>query len=439
MNDLRTRAKAFYNAFDFDQPINFGQDDLIGSDQAQPAAMYVERLHGIEESVDPVVELADQIDFSQGNGAYLFSGNRGSGKTTELMRLARAMRGAGYELFYVDISEHLTMTAPIELSGLLIAMLGALGEKARSRFGQDFGKGGFFERAWEMLRAEVGLDDMPPGTRELRAALLQSPALLAELQRRLRPRQHVLVELARQFVVETINLVRIQRNEPYRKILLLVDSLEHVRAVGGGDEEVFAAMARLFAQPDLLRMPGINVVYTVPAYLQLLSPGVGSTFAGGRVFTLPSVHIYERRPNVGEAPEPSERGLAKMLQIVERRHNWHGGFFTAGQVRRLAQNSGGDLRDFFRLLRLAVAQAARIGAQAPNSVFQDAEDALRRDMLPLANDERTWLRKIGRSHQSELGTRDRVSDFARLLHNKQVLAFRNGEDWYAPHPLLRGE
>ena len=89
MSELRAKARILYNALNFDTPVNFGQDELIkglGEDK------YVENLHGAVER-DPVQELANQIDLSDSAGAYLFTGNRGTGKTTELLRLAKILRG----------------------------------------------------------------------------------------------------------------------------------------------------------------------------------------------------------------------------------------------------------------------------------------------------------------------------------------------------------
>jgi hypothetical protein len=84
MSELRARARVLYNALNFDKPVNFGLDELIAGLDADK---YVENLHG-EPLKDPVQELADQIDLSDSAGAYLFTGNRGTGKTTELLRLA---------------------------------------------------------------------------------------------------------------------------------------------------------------------------------------------------------------------------------------------------------------------------------------------------------------------------------------------------------------
>lgn len=91
MDDLRSKAKAFYNALDFDRPINFGLDHLVEPEQALPSSLYVESIHGGNR--DPIAELADRIDFSHSAGAYLFTGNRATGKTTELMRLAKSLTG----------------------------------------------------------------------------------------------------------------------------------------------------------------------------------------------------------------------------------------------------------------------------------------------------------------------------------------------------------
>jgi hypothetical protein len=60
-------------------------------------------------------------------------------------------------------------------------------------------------------------------------------------------------------------------------------------------------------------------------------------------------------------------------------------------------------------------------------------------MLPIADNDRAWLRKIMASHKAELPSLDALPDFARLQEGKYLLHYRNGEDWYDVHPLLRLE
>ena len=130
MSELRARARVLYNALNFDTPVNFGQDELAkGLDRDK----YVESLHGPADR-DPVQELANQIDLSDSAGAYLFTGNRGTGKTTELLRLATILREYDCEVFYADMADYLTLTQRIEVSDFLISVLGAFSEKIADRF-----------------------------------------------------------------------------------------------------------------------------------------------------------------------------------------------------------------------------------------------------------------------------------------------------------------
>jgi hypothetical protein len=138
-------------------------------------------------------------------------------------------------------------------------------------------------------------------------------------------------------------------------------------------------------------------------------------------------------------PQVSEQGLDKLLAIVERRFPGYEEFFEQRQLRRLAQSSGGDLRDFFRMARLAIARAASVGVPLADAVIKHAEDAVRSDMLPIALDDREWLKKIAHSHEAELPDLDHLPGFARLQQGRYILQYRNGEDWYAVHPLLREE
>jgi hypothetical protein len=106
-------------------------------------------------------------------------------------------------------------------------------------------------------------------------------------------------------------------------------------------------------------------------------------------------------------------------------------------MERLAANSGGDLRDFFRLVRLCISQALyQLELPLPDKVLDDAENDLRNDM-PLTDDVKVWLKKIQQSHERELDTLDKLPDFARLTESKYILNYRNGKDWFDVHPLLR--
>lgn len=440
--EIRNRAKSFYNALDLDTPINFGVDDLV--ERCLEQGLYVDHIHGTG-SRDPVEELASHIDFSEGSGSYLFTGNRGTGKTTELLRLAKLLHDFDCEVFYADMSEYITLTQRIEITDFLISVVGAFSEKVDARFNQQTKNEGFFERVLSFLNSDVRFDEVkiPAGPAELKASLHQNPSFKSELQQKTRGLVEQLVRQAREFVNEAVRTVRDERADENKKIVLIIDSVERLRGVGDSKDvgEVFKSAETLFAShADKLRFTGLNTIYTVPPYLSALAGGLGAYYSGGRIYSLPSVHIYQCCPGVGETPKPYTDGLSKMCTIVGRRYPQWEAFFSQAQLERLATNSGGDLRDFFRMLRLAIARAPALNQlPLPDELLSDAEDAVRNDMLPMAADDRGWLKKIMARHKPELPSRDALPEFARLQQGKYVLQYQNGEEWYDVHPLLRAE
>ncbi len=442
MSELRNRAKQFYNQLDFDRPIAFGDEPLVQNGLSD--TLYVKSIHGTGER-DSVQELANQIDFADSAGAYLFTGNRGTGKTTELLRLGEILRSNyGCEVFYADMSDYLNMSQRIEISDFLISILGAFSEKVGERFGEDPGKPGFFERVWSFLQTEVSFTEikLPAGPVELKAALHENPTFRFALQRGMRGNVEQLVKQSREFALEAVLRIRKLRGDDNRKVVLIVDSVERLRGVGDVSDvhEVFKSAETLFAaHADKLRFTGLSVVYTVPPYLQALAGALGASYAGGRIYALPSVHIYQGKPEPGQRPLPYADGLNKLVTIIDKRYPYWHDFFSRGQLLRLAQNSGGDLRDFFRMLRLAVTRSPEAGLPLSDMILSDAEDAVRGDMLPIAKDDGAWLARVTDSHSAELDSLGGLPDFARLQQGKYLLHYRNGEDWYDVHPLLREE
>lgn len=438
--ELRPQVKKCLNALDSRRPIVFGDQPLIQGGEKEE--LYVAGLHGGDK--DLIRTLADRIDFDEGGGTYLFSGNRGTGKTTELMRLAEMLREQGCEVFYVDMAEYLNLTLSVEITDFLISLLGGFSEALENdpRFAQNPSYTGFFERIWLFLQSEVKLESIDlkiGGAVDLKMSLQQDPTFKQKLQAGTRGHVARLVKEARAFVEAAIAEVR-THTAPERKIVLIVDSFERLRGVGDSKDvgEVFKSVETLFSgHADKLHFQSLHLVCTIPPYLSALAGSLAAYYSGGQIYMLPSVHVYERRPQDGDNPIPSVSGLQAMLTIVDKRFPEWSGFFTREQLLRLASNSGGDLRDFFRMIGLCITEALYQPAlPLPDGVIAGAESALRNDM-PLADDDKAWLKKVQKSHERELSNLDRLPIFARLTEGKYILNYRNGDDWFDVHPLLR--
>ena len=123
--------------------------------------------------------------------------------------------------------------------------------------------------------------------------------------------------------------------------------------------------------------------------------------------------------------------------ICQRYAGW-GDVLSRAQLRRVAASSGGDIRDFFRLLAAVLVKARNPAMMlpVPDVVLDDIENAMRREMLPIPDEHKDWLKRIAKSHEAELADMTGLATFAGFLDTRVVLNYRNGRDWYDVHPLL---
>ena len=212
--------------------------------------------------------------------------------------------------------------------------------------------------------------------------------------------------------------------------------MEQIRGLGSEAGKVYETVADLFcAHVDNLHIPLLHVVYNVPPYLNALAPSMGQILGGNSIANLPSVHIRNRDGS------PDDKGLSIMSDIVSRRCQDYLNIFTKDHINRMAKATGGNFRNFFRLLRDCLTKAATATSTFPvsDSIITDAESNLCRDMLPIAEEDKVWLRKIAKSKNTELVSIDKLPQLARFFDAHLVLNYRNSEDWYCIHPLLERE
>src|SRR5688500_6447093 len=75
---------------------------------------------------DPVKRLARPIEFALGQSVQLFSGFRGSGKSTELHRLRKHLSESGdYKVVLCDIEDYINLSQSVDIVDFLLAVAGA--------------------------------------------------------------------------------------------------------------------------------------------------------------------------------------------------------------------------------------------------------------------------------------------------------------------------
>ena len=166
--------------------------------KAEDRALYVPVYDQVAPEEDPVRLLANQIRRSRTRStAHLFSGYRGSGKSTELRRLQNLLTDAGYEVFFLDMDGYLDPHTTVGIGDYLLDIAGAFDDELRKRPAgapptESFWDrlGGWFDK-WQInvdeLSGEIGIDAGISAKIGFKATLKENPDFRRALERKTCP------------------------------------------------------------------------------------------------------------------------------------------------------------------------------------------------------------------------------------------------------------
>jgi hypothetical protein len=80
-------------------------------------------IYSCEGAEDPIAKLQTHIEWTTVESVQLFSGYRGTGKTTELFRLRTQLEEKGYLVVYANALEYISPADPIDIATLLRSRL----------------------------------------------------------------------------------------------------------------------------------------------------------------------------------------------------------------------------------------------------------------------------------------------------------------------------
>lgn len=402
---------------------------------------YVPGLHGIPEE-DVISALLEEILTRPALESHLFyfTGQRGTGKSTELRRLEQLLLDERAQVIRFDSLDFMTATEKVTVESILLLVTAGLAAWADENYKQDFLTAGAWSRFANWLQTDVELTEV--SAQGLKLKLKEQQVTVAEKIRNLStPLEWT--KKVQAFAGEIVDFIR-ERTKRER-VVVIVDSLERLRGVSGADQDaMFAHVVTAFAGDfDRLRIPGASVVYSVPPYLALLADVRNfvtcHALASVRVYAKPIAngsHTDNRR-------QPRPEGLGKMRGLIERRYAEWAKVLQASALDALAQASGGDLRHFMqRLVSGVVGQAQfaldRLPLSAQDAIVQRVIDENRGETERLTvKSEWPLLAEIAHSHNAiALDRGDSLRTLARLFDTRVILNYRNGAEWFDIHPLL---
>ena len=390
-----------------------------------------------------VRELGHQITRSKKPTCQLYSGHRGVGKTTELLRLRDFLEGKGYKVVYFAVDDEDVETQDAEYADILFACTKNLVQAVSLRDRNPLVE--WMRDRWQLLKdlavTEVAFDSLSFEQQisqfsKITASVRAVPNVRRELRARLNESTPSLLVALNSFIDEA----KAQMPSECKGIAIIVDNLDRISENNLDSRNNFDEI--YLNRSELMRGLNCHVIYTVPIQM-IYSPRVTRLEDNyGRPDVLPMVMVKSR------AGETNEAGLDKLREIICRRlanidpqlPNYIDGYvFDSAQTRRrLCLMSGGHMRVLMLLLQKSMdwMDELPITAEAAQIAIEDQRDTYSKARISPSR----W-EVLARTHLTKQFESD--EDSLLLLLNRCLLEYRERgaeglRSWCDVHPLLEG-
>lgn len=382
-----------------------------------------------------VEQLIEPIELIPESTCQLFSGFSGTGKSTELRSLRHLLDRRGYSVLFIEAQNYHSLHRELAIEDLMVILAGAFGDALGERLGEDVIKEGFWQRLVSFLRQDLHLSDakIPLGVADLKIGIGHGKPFWEEIRQTLALSLGKLRDKVHDFIRRSV--AQLKEAEPNTKgVVFIVDNLERLRAPAGQFQQVMESVNRVLSDySSFLRLPDCHVIYTVPPYVQLVSPSLNEHY-NGQSFVLPAIKVTE----AGLPLRAYEPGIQALRELVAKRLPLGRLFADEETLETLIINSGGHVRTLISFLEKLLLKARTSG-------LPFAESDVARVIAPFR--ERSRLRMGVRGSKIlarilERGTLDGIeaeqhATLAGLMDEYLVLCYLNGENRYEVHPLIR--
>lgn len=429
--------KKLFNAFDPFRP-------LAASD---PAYVDCREVRGDEEIT---VDLGREILMSDRVTCQLYTGHRGAGKSTELLRLKQHLEGNGFRVVYFAADQDDIDAEDAQYTDILLACTRNLLKELRGPE-QNPVRRWFESRSTELrelLGSEVQLENLSMDAQisafaKLTATVKASPQTRTKIRQMVEAHTVSLLAALNEFVLEAMKATPQLTPE---RLVVIADNLDRiVPVISGPESDEKSNHDRIFIdRSEQLKGLNCHVIYTVP--ISLVYSGRATDLRdnyGADPQALPMVMV--RQPD-GVRYEP---GLEKIKEVIRARVYGMAGvnrdwclaeriFDGEETLDNLCLMSGGHLRNLMLLMQEATKRTAvlPIAKKAVLRAMTEARSTYRNTVY-----EQQWklLAEVAQTKQVR-----NDAAYRELLFNRCILEYRavdgDGElrAWYDVHPLIQG-
>lgn len=389
---------------------------------------------------DVLVELGKTIRFSEKPTCQLYTGHRGGGKSTELLRLKQYLENKGCTVVYFSAEDEDVNPEDVEYTDILLACTRHLLEQVKEadpkpvlswlrERGQVLKDVLLMDVSLADPKAEVGIKEFAKITSSIRT----QPTQRAKLRELLNPYTEKLVDALNAFIADA----KLKLPQDRQRMVVIADGLEKVTLVtkdGGrtNHDEIFIDRAQ--------QLKGLNcdAIYTIPISFVLSSRAADlMEIYNGMTHVLPMV-MSETLEN-----QPNPAGIETLVSIVRSRvESIKGGkdlsletevFDSPETLKQLCLMSGGHVRNLVLLVQTAIKYNEEENLPIQARALAQAIRQLRKTYCDTVNEDQWEL--LAAVHRSKQILNDDAH--RSLLFTRCLLEYREEESWHDVHPVLR--
>jgi hypothetical protein len=390
---------------------------------------------------DVLVELGKTIRFSENPTCQLYTGHRGGGKSTELLRLKQDLENKGCTVVYFSAEDEDVNPEDVEYTDILLACTRHLLEGVKEadptpvlswlrERGQVLKDVLLTDISTTDSKVEVGVKEFAKITSSIRT----QPTQRAKLRELLNPYTEKLVDALNAFIADA----KLKLPQDKQRLVVIADGLEKVTLVtkSGGrtnHDEIFIDHA------EQLKGLHCDVIYTVPISFVLSSRAsdLCDIYKTIKIPLLPMV-MAENRQNELHFP-----GLEILKEIIQSRVGSVMAaknlslatqvFDSLETLEHLCLMSGGHVRNLVLLVQTAIKYNEKEALPIQVSALHQAIRQLRKTYHDTVNADQWGL--LAAVYCTKKIPNDDVH--RSLLFTRCLLEYREVESWHDVHPVLR--
>ena len=427
----RELLKNLYNAFDPFRPLPAGDPNYVDCRE-------------VRGDGDILEDLGNRIQLSKNKTCQLYSGHRGAGKSTELLKLKQALESQKFYVVYFAADEEDIQSEDAEYTDILLACTRHILEELKNSANPNLLLNWLKDR-WEdikeLAQTEMSFDGMSMEGQisqfaKLTANLRAEPTLRQKIRKKVDPHTVTLIQVLNQFLKEA----KKQLPDNCEELAVIVDNLDRIAPIIGDDRQKTNHEEIFLDRSEQLKALDCHLIYTVPISLVYSPRGTDLRDIYSDTQVLPMIMV--RTPD-GELYQP---GLDKIKEIIAKRISQCATYLSIDTeifdspetFNQLCLMSGGHMRNLLLLTQDAIARTAQlpISQKAVRRAITEARNTFRQTV------EHSQWGLLAEVFRSKRVVND--NEYRSLLFNRCLLEYRYIDEegeinrWCDVHPLIKG-